>query len=166
VELCAGGGAAGGSSAKRRGSERGLARAVGSIALVGAGLGAYLTYVRYTGGTVACTTGGCELVQGSRYSAVAGIPVALIGLVGYVAIALSTLVRGEAGAAIGLALTVVGFAFAMYLLYLQAFVIEAYCHWCLASDGVMTVLLVLGALRLAAAVREGPEASGVETASA
>jgi uncharacterized membrane protein len=147
-------------------TERGLARAVGVTALLGAGLAGYLTYIRYTGGTVVCTTGGCELVQGSRYSAVAGIPVALIGLVGYVAIALSTLVRGEAGAAIGLALTVVGFAFAMYLLYLQAFVIEAYCHWCLASDGVMTVLLVLGALRLAAAVREGPEASGVETASA
>jgi uncharacterized membrane protein len=63
------------------------------------------------------------------------------------------LVRGEAGAAIGLGLTVVGFAFAIYLLYLQAFVIEAFCHWCPASDGVMTVLLVLGVLRLAAALR-------------
>lgn len=132
---------------------RRLARRVGVLALLGAGIAAYLTYVRYTGGTVACTTGGCELVQGSRYSAVAGIPVALIGLVGYLCIAASTLVRGEAGAAIGLALTAVGFAFATYLLYLQAFVIEAFCHWCLASDGVLTVLLVLGALRLAAARR-------------
>jgi uncharacterized membrane protein len=41
----------------------------------------------------------------------------------------------------------------MYLLYLQAFVIEAFCHRCLASDGVMTVLLVLGVPRLAAALR-------------
>jgi uncharacterized membrane protein len=118
-------------------SERGLARAILVLAVLGAGIAAYLTYVRYTGGTVACTTGGCELVQGSRYSAMAGIPVALIGLVGYLCIAASTLVRGEAGAAIGLGLTVVGFAFAMYLLYLQAFVIEAFCHRCLASDGVI-----------------------------
>jgi uncharacterized membrane protein len=137
-------------------TERGLARAVGLVALVGAGLAAYLTYVRYTGGTLACTTGGCELVQGSRYSAVAGIPVALIGLAGYVGIGASTVVRGETGAAIGLALTAIGFAFAMYLLYLQAVVIEAYCRWCLVSDGLMTVLLVLGALRLGAALRESP----------
>jgi uncharacterized membrane protein len=147
-------------------SERRLAHAVGVLALLGAGLAAYLTYVRYTGGTVACTSGGCELVQGSRYSAVAGIPVALIGLVGYVVILLSSLARGEAGAAIGLALTAIGFAFAMYLLYLQAFVIEAYCHWCLASDGVMTVLLALGVLRFVAAVREPAGAGGPETAGA
>jgi uncharacterized membrane protein len=147
-------------------SERGLARAAGSLALAGAGLAAYLTYIRYTGGTVACTTGGCELVQGSRYSAVAGIPVALIGLVGYVCIALSSLVRGETGAAVGLALTAIGFAFAMYLLYLQAFVIEAYCHWCLASDGVMTVLLVLGVLRLGAAARESAGVAEAEASSA
>jgi len=151
---------------RRWGTERGLARAGGVLAILGAGVAAYLTYVRYTGGTVACTTGGCELVQGSRYSAVAGIPVALIGLVGYVCIAASTLLRGEAGAAVGLALTAIGFAFAMYLLYVQAFLIEAYCHWCLASDGVMAVLLALGVLRLTAAVRESAGPAEAGTASA
>jgi uncharacterized membrane protein len=134
-------------------SERFFRRAVGAVALVGIGIAAYLTYVRYTGGTVACTTGGCELVQGSRYAEVAGVPVALIGLIGYVLIFGSTLLPGELGAAIGLALTVSGFAFAMYLLYVQAALIEAYCHWCLASDGVMTALLVLAVLRLRAAIR-------------
>jgi uncharacterized membrane protein len=108
-------------------SALGLARAVGVLALVGVGVAAYLTYIRSTGGTIACTTGGCELVQGSRYSTVAGVPVALIGLVGYVLVAALSLIRGEAGAAIGLGLTVIGFAFAMYLLYVQAFLIEAYC---------------------------------------
>jgi uncharacterized membrane protein len=145
-------------------SERQLRLAVGALALVGAGLAAYLTYVRYTGGTLACTTSGCELVQGSRYSAVGGIPVALIGLIGYVLIFGSAFVPGELGAALGLALIVGGFAFAMYLLYVQAVLIEAYCHWCLASDGVMTVLLVLGVLRLRAAIGTRGEvapASGV-----
>jgi uncharacterized membrane protein len=133
-------------------TERQLRLAVGALALVGAGLAAYLTYVRYTGGTIACTSGGCELVQGSRYSAVGGIPVALIGLIGYVLIFGSAFVPGELGAAVGLALTVGGFAFAMYLLYVQAALIEAYCHWCLVSDGVLAALLVLGVLRLRAAI--------------
>jgi uncharacterized membrane protein len=97
---------------------------------------------------------------------VAGIPVALIGLVGYLCIAASTLVRGEAGAAIGLGLTAVGFAFGLYLLYLQAFVIEAFCHWCLASDGVMTVLLVLGMLRFVAALRTVNRVGDTEAAPA
>jgi uncharacterized membrane protein len=132
-------------------------RAVGGVALLGIGIAAYLTYVRYSGGTVACTTGGCELVQGSRYAEVAGVPVAVIGLIGYVLIFGSALVPGELGAAVGLALTVAGFAFAMYLLYVQAALIEAYCHWCLASDGVMTALLVLAVLRMRSAVRAGPQ---------
>ena len=67
-------------------TERRLRLAVGALALLGAGLAAYLTYIRYAGGTVACTSGGCELVQGSRYSAVGSVPVALIGLIGYVLI--------------------------------------------------------------------------------
>jgi uncharacterized membrane protein len=50
-------------------------------------------------------------------------------------------------------LTVIGFAFATYLLYVQAFLIEAYCHWCLASDAVMAILLLLGVSRLRAALR-------------
>jgi uncharacterized membrane protein len=134
-------------------TERGLGRAVAAFALLGTAVAAYLTYVRYTGGRVACTTGGCELVQGSRYAEVGGIPVALIGLIGYVLILASSLVRGEPGAAIAAALTAGGFAFAMYLIYVQAALIEAWCHWCLASDAVMTVLLVLAVLRLRAALR-------------
>jgi uncharacterized membrane protein len=39
----------------------------------------------------------------------------------------------------------------MYLLYVQAFLIEAYCHWCLASDAVTPILFLLGASRLRAA---------------
>ena len=50
-------------------------------------------------------------------------------------------------------MTVIGFAFAMYLLYVQAFLIEAYCHCCLASDAVMAILLLLGVSRLRAALR-------------
>jgi uncharacterized membrane protein len=134
-------------------SESALRRIVGATALAGAGLAAYLTFVRFSGGALACSTGGCELVQGSRYAEVLGVPVALIGLTGYIAVAATTLFAGEAAAALGAALTVAGFAFGVYLIYVQVALIGALCHWCLASDGVMTVLLVLAALRLAEAAR-------------
>lgn len=52
------------------------------LSLVGAGIASYLVYVRYSHVTIACTTGGCEKVQSSRYAEVAGIPVAVLGLLG------------------------------------------------------------------------------------
>ena len=125
-----------------------------AFALVGAAIAAYLTYVHYTGGAVACLTGGCELVQNSSYSKLAGVPVSLIGLIGYLLIFASVFVRGEVGAVVGGALTLIGFAFAMYLLYVQLAIIEAICHWCVGSDAVMAVLLVLAVLRLVVVRRE------------
>ena len=135
-------------------SERGTRLAVAAFALVGAAIAAYLTYVHYTGGAVACSTGGCELVQNSSYSKLAGVPVSLIGLIGYLLIFASVFVRGEVGAVVGGALTLIGFAFAMYLLYVQLAIIEAICHWCVGSDAVMAVLLVLAVLRLVVVRRE------------
>ncbi len=132
-----------------------LRAVVAVLALVGTGIAAYLAYVRYTGGTYACTTGGCELVQSSKYSEVAGIPVAVIGLAGYLSILASAFVRGEPGAAIGAALSLVGFVFAVYLIYVQWALIEAFCMWCLISDVVMFLLLVVSALRLRVVLRDG-----------
>jgi uncharacterized membrane protein len=141
-------------------TDRRLRAAVAAVALAGAGLAAYLVFVRETGGALACTTGGCELVQGSRYAEVAGIPVAVIGLVGYLAVAASALVRGEPGAALGLALSGIGFAFAMYLVYVQVALIDAICVWCLASDTLMALLLALGVLRLRRALGGWRRAGG------
>ena len=78
---------------------------------------------------------------------------AILGLVGYLCILASSFVRGEVGAVIGGALTLIGFPFAMALLYVQVGIIEAICQWCVASDAVITVLLVLAVLRLVAARR-------------
>src|SRR3981081_3700651 len=57
------------------------------LAAVGLGLASYLTYVHYSGIKPACSLGGsCEKVQTSAYSHLAGVPVALMGLIGYVTI--------------------------------------------------------------------------------
>ena len=134
-------------------SERALRLAVAGLSLVGAGIAAYLVFVRYTGGTLACTTGGCETVQSSEYAEVLGVPVAVIGLAGFLLILASALVPGEVGAAAGAALALAGISFSVYLVYVQVALIDAICQWCIASDAVMVPLFAGTALRLRAAVR-------------
>jgi uncharacterized membrane protein len=126
-------------------SERSLRIAVGGLALVGAGIAAYLVYARYAHVSIACSTGGCETVQSSDYAEIVGIPVAVLGLAGYLAIFATALFRGELARVIGAGLALGGLVFSVYLVAVQVFAIEAFCQWCLASDAVM-LLLTLAAL--------------------
>lgn len=119
------------------------------LALVGAGIAAYLTYVHYAGLQPLClSSGGCETVQASRYAQLAGVPVATLGLVGYVLILGSLPIRGELGRSAGAALALVGFGFSAYLTYLEVFRINAICQWCVGSAVLMTVLAILTVVRL------------------
>jgi uncharacterized membrane protein len=135
-------------------SDRALRVATGTLALVGLGIASYLTYTRYSGATIACATGGCETVQSSSYAELAGIPVAVIGLVGYALIFVTAFVAGEVAALAATALTVGGFAFCVYLVYVQLALIDAVCQWCIGSDVVMLLLVVVSLLRLRGAVAE------------
>lgn len=133
------------------------------LCLAGLGVAGYLTYVHYEDIAPICTSGGCEKVQASSYSELAGVPVALLGLFGYAAIALSLLWRGDAGRTVTAALAIAGFGFSAYLTYLELFVIDAICQWCVASAVLMTALLVVAVLRLLrgpAPPAAGPPASG------
>ena len=119
-------------------------------ALVGIGISGYLTYVHYAGIEPICAaSGGCEKVQNSKYAELAGMPVALLGLVGYVAILLATLVRGELARMAASSLSIAGLGFSIYLTYLELFEIDAICQWCVASAVTMTVLTILTVLRAA-----------------
>ena len=119
------------------------------LALVGLAIATYLTYVHYRGIKVLCVAGGggCEQVQASRYAKLAGVPVATIGLVGYVGILASLMARGESARLATAALTVTGWAFSAYLTYRELFTIDAICQWCVGSAVVMTVLMVLAVWR-------------------
>ena len=119
-----------------------------ALTLAGIAIASYLTFVHYEGLSPVCTTGGCERVQASSYSEIGPIPVALLGLIGYVAILLSLAVHGDVGRALTFMLTLSGFAFSLYLTYLEVFVIDALCQWCLASAVVMTALFVAATVRL------------------
>lgn len=72
-------------------SARQLRAWIAALALAGAAVAAYLVYARYSGVRLACTTGGCETVQHSKYAKAAGIPVAVLGLAAYLAVFATTL---------------------------------------------------------------------------
>ena len=120
--------------------------AMAALALAGLGVATYLTVVHYSGGEPVCAVGhGCVTVQESEYAELAGVPVALIGLIGYVAILASLALRGDTGRLVRVAMTAGGFAFSVYLTYLELFVIDAICPWCVGSAVIMAALLVLAA---------------------
>ena len=120
------------------------------LVVVGLFIAAYTTAAHYIGFTVLCTTkhNSCEQVQSSVYAKVAGVPVALLGLIGYLAILGTLLVRpSEAARLATLGLTVFGFGFSAYLTYRELFSIHAICEWCVSSAGIMTVLMGLAVWR-------------------
>ena len=96
-----------------------------AVAAIGTAIAAYLTYVHYAGIEPICAaSGGCEKVQSSKYAELAGIPVALLGLVGYVCILVAACVPGDNARFVAAALALGGFVFSLYLTYLELFEIE------------------------------------------
>jgi uncharacterized membrane protein len=119
-----------------------------ALALIGLGIATYLTVVHYEGGSPVCAIShGCETVQHSRYSKLAGIPVAVIGLVGYVAILVTLAIRHAEAALATVAVTFLGLCFSLYLTYREIFTIKAICQWCVGSAVVMALLTVLAVVR-------------------
>ena len=138
-----------------------LRRVMIALCLVGLGVAIYLTYVHYSGIQPVCTAGGsCIKVQTSQWSRLAGVPVALIGLIGYIAIMASLLApdREETRLAT-LGLTLIGFGFSAYLTYRELFSIHAVCEWC-ASSAVILTLLVIGAATRYVITPTGPSIGG------
>jgi uncharacterized membrane protein len=128
--------------------------AIGVLALIGIGVAGYLTYVHYEGLKVLClSSGGCETVQASTFAKLDGVPVALLGLLGYIGIVGSVFIRGELGRIAGFAIALIGFGFSMYLTYRELFTIKAICQWCVSSAVLMTLLAILTAVRV---LREDP----------
>ena len=126
-----------------------MTRAIAVLAVLGLGIAGYLTYVHYAGLHVLCAaSGGCETVQTSSYAKLAGVPVPLLGLIGYLGILASLFFRGETGRLVTAGLALVGFGFSLYLTYLELFVIKAICQWCVGSAVLLTAIAVLAVIRL------------------
>lgn len=112
------------------------------LALVGIGIAGYLTYVHYAGIDPVCTGGGgCEKVQTSEYAELVGVPVALLGLLGYIGIlSVLALWREETGRIVALIVAWGGLAFSGYLQYRSLVTVDAKCIWCIGS--AITMLLI------------------------
>ena len=123
------------------------------LALLGTGVAGYLVYVHYAGVAPICSIShGCETVQHSRYAKLAGVPVAVIGLAGYVGILVALVaLRDEASRLAAAGMALVGAGFSGWLTYLEGARIHAWCQWCLASAGLMALLCVVTVWRLLAA---------------
>ena len=135
-------------------SERSVRIASAVLASLGAAISAYLLYVRETDGSLVCSTGGCETVQSSSYAELLGLPVAALGLAGFLVLLVAALARGEWARLVNATVALAAFLFAAYLLVVQLVVIDAICQWCVATDVLTTALAALALVRL------GPASSG------
>jgi len=127
-----------------------LRRIAAFLAAFGAGVAAYIAIAEADGGAPACLagSGGCETVAASSHSELAGISVALIGVFGYALLLVTALLRGDGARMAGFGLGLVGFGYTVYLTYLELFVIDAICQWCIVSAVLMVALFAVNAVRM------------------
>ncbi|HRN68589.1 MAG TPA: vitamin K epoxide reductase family protein [Promineifilum sp.] len=129
--------------------------AIPVLALIGLAVAAYLAYIETQAAEAVCgPVGDCNAVQSSSYARVFGIPVGIIGIAGYLGI-LGAWVWGRSGNATArlllLGMAAFGVAASIYLTWLELFVIEAVCMWCLSSAVIMGLILPAAAAWLATA---------------
>jgi len=132
-----------------------LYRASVALVIVGLLVSIYMTIYKVTSNDSMCLgSGDCSTVNASRYSEVNGIPVAVIGILGYLAILAihyfenrdrffkqnSTLMI------FGLSLT--GFLFTVWLIYVEIALLKALCPFCLTSQAAMTLIFTIAVIRL------------------
>lgn len=127
--------------------------AIAMLALIGFFVALYL-FVHNLGltGPIQCGVGDCGTVQASEWATLGGIPVSAIGLAGYLALLVLALVglqpsfAARRGVALGLfGGSLLGVLFSGWLTWLEAFVIHAWCQWCVLS-AVIISLVFLAAL--------------------
>jgi uncharacterized membrane protein len=123
------------------------------VALIGIADSVYLAVHHYTAEPIPCSlTGGCETVLTSAYAEIAGIPIAAFGALAYfVAFSLSILAAFGNRAmwlVFGLQATAMA-AVSLYLIYVQAFVLNAFCQFCLVSAATsISLFLIFAASRV------------------
>src|SRR6185369_4844188 len=124
--------------------------AIALLSLVGLGDALYLTVEHMTGQTVRCTiVAGCSEVLSSSYAVVAGIPLAAVGAAAYFSVfslAILAIFGYRLAGKLLVPLTGLMVLISLWLIYLQAFVIRAFCQFCLLSAAITIVLFVIALL--------------------
>ncbi|HSD85176.1 MAG TPA: vitamin K epoxide reductase family protein, partial [Anaerolineae bacterium] len=136
------------------------------LTVLGIFVAGYLTWSHYSGEPVYCGgSNSCELVNSSRFAYLGPIPVALIGVTGYVIILVLSLIPRKDDRQWPMLLifggALIGTLFQWYLFYIEAAVLQAFCYWCIASQTIITLIFLLSFPRQAPDVEE-VEAEQVE----
>lgn len=125
-------------------------KAITLLAVLGVGLTAYLTYVDTAGSKSAfCAAGGgCDIVRESIYAKLFGMPVSIVGMAGYLAILVTSLlpIKSPLKPLAIFLMAITGFSFSMHLVYVQFFVLHAICPWCMSSAGLMSITFIVGVI--------------------
>jgi len=121
-----------------------------ALALAGAVVSAMALKVHYDTGTEPCSINehwDCGIVNHSRFSLINHVPVAAIGIAGYVLLAVLAFARWRF---INLLATLAGFLFAFRLSMIEQYALEVWCLYCAISQGIVAVMLLLSLAWLAA----------------
>ncbi|HRL12495.1 MAG TPA: vitamin K epoxide reductase family protein [Aggregatilineales bacterium] len=127
------------------------------LVVLGLLISGYLSYTKLAGGELLCVEGeswNCDVVQNSVYADMFGIPVAYLGFATYALIGVLLLFQNsigflrDYGTVMLFGVVLFAFAFSMYLVYVQAAILGAWCVWCLAHEAIMTALFVVTGVRL------------------
>ena len=130
-----------------------------SLAFIVVGLivSGYLSYTKLTNTSAICLEAeavSCDVVQHSVYSKVAGIEIAYLGFLAYLmlggvlVLSKQTAVLQEHGHMLVFGLTLLAFLHAVWLVYVQAVLLAAFCTWCLAHEANITALFIVSSVRL------------------
>ena len=128
------------------------------LSVIGAGIAAYLTYVHYDEAALVCSTGGCETVQQSEYATIGPIPIAALGLGMFLVLAGLALVRifdwrisildAEIANFAAWGITLTALLYYAYLVYLELFVLDAICQWCVGTTIATVAIFLVESLAL------------------
>jgi uncharacterized membrane protein len=136
--------------------ERSIAALIALLALAGTGVAGYLTYVHWFDKSIACAgLHSCAEVAQSDYASMWNVPVALLGLLGYLAIFATSTFWLRVGNRFDVkpllaiwGISLAGLAYSVYLTYVELFVIDAICIWCAASAVIMTAVFLVATAAL------------------
>lgn len=125
------------------------------LVVIGIIVSIYMTIYKLTNNNNMCLgSSDCSTVNASRYAEIYGIPVALVGVAGYGAILVMLLLENrnnilrQNGTLFVFGLSLTGFLFTLYLIYVEFSILKAVCPFCLVSQVVMTVIFILSIVRL------------------
>jgi uncharacterized membrane protein len=135
--------------------EKRLTPLISLLAVIGLLVSVYMTIYKITSNDKMCLgSGDCSTVNASRYADINGIPVAFIGVIGYAAIlGIGWLEKRndffqENGSLILFGVSLIGFLFTLWLIYVEIALIQALCPFCLASQITMTLIFILSVVRV------------------